>query len=167
MYLLAVVFLSVKIGGSEFVPKELIFAAPDPRSMATADGKLPDECKWEYQSETRVARRDDEKNCVRYYYKTTIRLTQVCARATEQAKTVSSERITSTGPHCPDSHGRVPPPKLEARALSSGKTSDGRRQEIVLQPDGTRIVITYTEAVVSVGVTYPDGSADALSLPVK
>src|SRR5437899_11383427 len=125
--LLAGLLLGVKVAGVEFVPRDLIFAAAEPKSRATADGDLPNECKWAFTSETRIAKRDDGQGqgCVRYYYKTTVRLEQTCSAANDQVKTVSqsSERITAAGPFCPDSSGKLPPPQIETRVLSSGTTA--------------------------------------------
>jgi hypothetical protein len=154
----------VKINGTDFVPKDLIFAAAEPRSRATAEGPLPNECSWSFTSETRVGRREDDKGCVRYFYDTVVRLAQNCPEpAKPQERT--SERITATAPVCPDGSGKVQPPNVEAHVLSSGTTSDGKHQDIVQQPDGTRIVIVSDDASVVVTVLYPDGSGDGLKLP--
>ena len=56
----------VKIAGVEFVPKDLIFAAPESKGRATADGDLPDQCKWSFTSETRLGRREEPQGCVRF-----------------------------------------------------------------------------------------------------
>ena len=154
----------VKINGSEFVPKDLIFAAAEPRSRATAEGPLPNECSWTFTSETRIGRREDEKGCVRYYYQTIVRLAQSCPEPAKPQER-SSERITATAPLCPDGSGKVTPPNVEAHVLSSGTTADGKHQDIVQQPDGTRIVIVSDDASVFVTVAYPDGSGDGLKFP--
>jgi hypothetical protein len=166
-FLLLLLLAGVKVAGVEFVPKDLIFAAAEPKSRATADGPLPNECKWNFSSETRIAKREDAQGCVRYYYKTTVTLEQTCPAASDKIITVtrSSERITSAGPYCPDTAGKVAPPQTEARVLSSGTTADGKHQDIVLQPDGTRITLLYDDAGVLAMVVYPDGTADALKLP--
>jgi len=52
-------FAGVKVAGMEFVPKDLIFAAAEPKSQATAEGTLPDNCKWTFSSETRVGKREE------------------------------------------------------------------------------------------------------------
>lgn len=158
---------SVKVAGVEFVPKDLIFAAAEPKSRATADGPLPNECKWNFSSETRIAKREDSQNCVRYYYKTSVVLEHVCPAPNDKSTAVtrSSDRITSTGPHCPDASGKVAPPQTEARVLSSGTTADGKHQDIVTQPDGTRITLLFDSAGVLAVVIYPDGTADTLKLP--
>jgi len=164
----------VKVAGVDFVPKDLIFAAAEPKSQATAEGPLPDNCKWIFSSETRIGRREEEQagqraTCVRYYYKTTVLLQQSCPGPNDKVTTVThtSERITSTGPFCPDSSGRVTAPKNEARVVSSGTTSAGKHQDIVIQPDGTRITLLDDEKAVTVTAGYPDGTSDTLQLPVK
>jgi hypothetical protein len=165
--LVLLVFFGVKVGGVDFVPKDLIFAAPDARSRATSDGPLPNECKWNFVAETRVARREEpqgrEKECVRYYYKTTVTLMQSCPSQTDVSR--SAERITSAGPFCPDASGKIAPPNVEARVLSSGTTAEGKHQDIVTQPDGTRITLLSDAASVVTVVVYPDGTADTLKLP--
>jgi hypothetical protein len=157
----------VKVAGVDFVPKDLIFAAPEARSRATAEGPRPNECKWSFTSETRIGKREDAKDCVRYYYKTTVTLEQTCPAPNDKSTDVvrKSERITSTGPFCPDASGRVAPPQTEARVISSGTTTDGKHQEIVLQPDGTRITLLYDAEKTQAMAVYPDGTADSLALP--
>jgi hypothetical protein len=159
-----VLFLGVKVAGAEFVPKDLIFAAVEPKSRAVADGALPAECKWDFISETRVGKQEDGQGCVRYFYKTTISLMQSCPAPHDKPTGASSERITAQGPFCPD-HGKVPPPSVESKALSSGTTADGKHQEILVQPDGTRITLVYDGASVTAAIGYPDGSGDLLKLP--
>ena len=159
------ILLGIKVAGVEFVPKDLIFAAPEPKSRASADGPLPNECKWGYVSETRIGRREDDKGCVRYYYKTIVTLTQNCPAPNDKQPSHSAERITSTPAQCPDSSGKLPPPQTEAKVLSSGTTADGKHQDIVLQPDGTRITLLYDDTVVYVTVVFPDGTADSLKQP--
>lgn len=163
--LIALLHASVRVGGVEFVPKDLVFAAADPRSRATAEGALPDECKWEFVSETRIGRHDDPQRCVRYYYRTSVALTRSCPQSRPQRS--FSERITATGPHCPDASGKVVPPLTEARALSSGTTADGKHQDIVVQPDGTRIALLSDGTTASASAAYPDGSADFVIVPSK
>src|SRR5262249_60745513 len=125
------------------------------------DGPLPNECKWNFVAETRVAKREEPraKDCVRYYYKTTVTLVQTCPAPNEKSVTVTrlSERITSSGPFCPDGSGKVTPPNAEAQVLSSGTTAEGKHQDIVMQPDGTRITLLYDDAGVLTVVVYPDG----------
>jgi hypothetical protein len=167
IWLYVLLLAGIKVAGVEFVPKDLIFAAAEPKSRATADGDLPNECKWSFTSETRIAKQIDNQNCVRYYYKTTVLLEQTCPAPNDKVTTVtrSSERITSTGPFCPDSSGKVVPPQNEARVLSSGTTAEGKHQDIVQQPDGTRITLLYDSDGVLVLAVYPDGTADTLKLP--
>ncbi len=155
----------VKVAGVEFVPKDLIFAAVEPKSRATAEGPLPAQCKWDFVSETRVGKQEDGQGCVRYFYKTTVSISQTCPAPHEKPKGVASERITSQGPFCPDRAGKVQPPNVESRALSSGTTAEGKHQEIVLQPDGTRVTLIYDDASVIAAIGYPDGSGDTLKLP--
>lgn len=155
----------VKIAGVEFVPKDLIFAAVEPKSRATADGPLLAQCKWEFASETRIGKQEDGQGCVRYFYKTTVSVSQRCPAPLEKPKHITSERITSQGPFCPDRAGKVQPPNVESRALSSGRNAEGKHQEIVLQPDGTRITLIYDDSSVIAGIVYPDGSGDILKLP--
>ncbi len=162
--LVIALLLGVKVAGVEFVPKDLIFAAVESRSRATAEGTLPSECKWDFISETRVGKQEDGQGCVRYFYKTTVALTQTCPAPHEKPAGASSDRITSQGPFCPD-HGKVPPPNVETKALSSGTTSDKKHQEVVLQPDGTRITLIYDSASVMAIIGFPDGSGDTLKLP--
>ena len=163
--LLALLHASVKVAGVEFVPKDLVFAAADPRSRATAEGPLPEECKWEFVTETRIGRHDDAQRCVRYYYKTSVALIRSCP----QSKPLRSfsERIISTGPHCPDGTGKIVPPRIESRALSTGTTTDGRHQDIILQPDGTRITLLSDIANAVATAAYSDGTVDTLSIPSK
>ncbi|HSP14747.1 MAG TPA: hypothetical protein VLV78_08345 [Thermoanaerobaculia bacterium] len=159
----------VKIAGVDFVPKDLIFAAPEARSRATAEGSRPNECKWDFVSETRVGKREDPqgKDCVRYYYKTTVTLEQTCPAPNDKSTGITklSERITSAGPFCPDASGKIAPPHTEARVLSSGTTAEGKHQDVLTQPDGTRITLLYDSAVVQVVATYPDSTTDVLALP--
>src|SRR6266704_2572231 len=96
----------VKVAGVEFVPKDVIFAAVESKSRATADGPLPNECKWEFVSETRIGKQEDGQGCVRYFYKTTVTLAQTCPAPNDKPAGVGSERITAQGPFCPD-HGKV------------------------------------------------------------
>lgn len=157
----------VKIAGVEFVPKDLIFASPESKSRATAEGDLPNQCKWHFASETRLGRREEPQGCVRFYFKTTVTLTATCPAPNDKTVVRTAERITATEPRCPDSSGKVKEPSLEARALSSGTGVDGRRQEVVLQPDGTRITLAYDASGATASAAWPDGTGDALQVPVK
>ena len=164
---LFVLLLGVKVAGVDFVPKDLIFAVAEPKSHATADGMLPNECKWSFSSETRIAKREEPQGCARYYYKTTVSLTQTCSAASDKVSTAtrSCDRITAAGPFCPDAAGKVAPPQTEAKVLSSGTTAEGKHQDILSQPDGTRITLVYDDTGVIVVAIYPDGTADTLKLP--
>ncbi len=158
-------FMGVKIAGVEFVPKDLIFAAPEARSRATGEGPLPDQCKWDFTAETRIGRREDAQGCIRFYYKTTVSLVHVCPSKEVAAVRRVAERITATDTRCPDANGRVTPPAVDSRAVSSGTTVDGRTQEIISQPDGTRITLSYDAASATVTAAFPDGTADGLRVP--
>ena len=162
--LLISLLFGIKVAGVEFVPKDLIFAPVEPKSRATADGALPGECKWDFVSETRVAKQEDGQGCIRYYYKTTVSLTQACPAPNDKPVGASSDRITAQGPFCPD-HGKVQPPNTDSKALSSGTTADGKHHDIVVQPDGTRVELIYDDNGVLAAIAYPDGSGDALKLP--
>ncbi|HLJ77150.1 MAG TPA: hypothetical protein VKT75_07040 [Acidobacteriaceae bacterium] len=95
-------------------------------------------------------------------------LQQTCSAPHEGANVVrSSERITSDGPYCPDTTGKVTPPKSDTHVISSGTTADGKHQDILTQPDGTRITLLYDEKGVVVTVVYGDGTSDLLKLPLK
>lgn len=156
---------AVKIAGVEFVPKDLVFAVAEAKSRAVAEGPLPDECKWSFTTETRIGRREEAQGCIRFYYRTTVTLVELCAAKDTPQKRRSAERITATEPRCPDSGGRITPPSVDARSISSGVTVDGRAQEIVLQPDGTRVILSYDPSSVSITAVFPDGTADVLKLP--
>jgi hypothetical protein len=160
-----IVLLAVKIAGVEFVPKDLVFAAPEARSRATAEGPLPEECKWDFATETRIGRREDEKGCVRFYYKTTVSLILTCLAKDVRPVRRVAERITATDTRCPDPSGRVSPPNTDARALSSGTTVDGRSQEIISLPDGTRITLSHDQTGAVVTSVFPDGTVDVLKVP--
>src|SRR5512140_2222605 len=100
----------VKIAGVEFVPKDLIFAAPEAKSRASAEGPLADECKWSFTSETRIGRREELQTCIRFYYKTTVTLTQSCPPPKEEGVVRSSDRITTIDPRCPEANGHLTVP---------------------------------------------------------
>ena len=164
MAFLLVLLLGIRVAGVEFAPKDLIFAAPEPRSRAVADGSLSDGCKWTFIAETRVAKRDDEKSCVRYFYKTTVMLEQSCPAPSEKKVTRLAERVTASSSQCPDSSGKQQPPQIDAKVLSSGITAEGKHQDIVVQPDGTRITLTYDENGANCVVNFADGSTDVLTV---
>jgi hypothetical protein len=163
--ILALLLLGIRVAGVDFAPKDLLFAAAEPRSRAVADGSLPEGCKWSFVAETRIAKRDDEKSCIRYFYKTTVTLEQGCPAPAEKKVVRSAERITASPPQCADASGKLPPPQTDAKVLSSGITAEGKRQEIVVQPDGTRITLLYDDAGAICVVAFPDGSADVLKQP--
>ena len=155
----------VKVAGVEFVPKDLIFAAVEPKSRATAEGPLPNQCKWNFASETRIGKQEDAQGCVRYFYKTSVAISQTCPAPHETPVEMRSERTTSQGPFCPERGGKVQAPSIESHALSSGTTAEGKQQEIIVQPDGTRITLVYDDRSVLAAIGYPDGSGDALKVP--
>lgn len=155
----------VKVGGVEFIPKDLIFASADSSSEASAEGALPNDCQWSFAAATRIGRREDAQRCVRFYYKTTVTLMQTCPVKDVPPTLRLAERIIATENRCPDSAGRVKAPPDQTTALSSGTTADGRRQEIVRQPDGTRLTLSYDHAAVMVRAAFPDGTTDILKLP--
>lgn len=154
---------AVKIAGVEFVPKDLVFAVAEAKSRAIAEGSLPNDCKWSFMTETRIGRREEAQGCIRFYYRTTVTLTELCAAKETVRK--FAERITALESRCPDSGGRVTTPPVDARAVSSGVTVDGKSQEIVLQPDGTRVILSYDAAGVTATAVFPDGTVDVLKLP--
>jgi hypothetical protein len=162
---LTVAGAGVKIAGVEFVPKDLIFAAPEAKSRATADGVLPGDCMWQFSSETRVGRREEPQGCIRYYYKTSVSLVATWPAPNEKSVVRAAERITATDPRCPDAAGKIAPPPVEARAISSGTTADGKHQDVILQPDGTRITLTWDGTSVTALAAWPDGTADLLKVP--
>ncbi|HUP50085.1 MAG TPA: hypothetical protein VNA04_14970 [Thermoanaerobaculia bacterium] len=155
----------VKVAGAEFVPKDLIFAAADSKSQASAEGSLPKECQWTFLAQTRIGRQEDSQRCVRFYYKTTVTLVQSCPAKDAPAVRRLAERITATSNRCPDASGRLVGPESETRAISSGTTVDGKQQDIVRQPDGTRITLSYDATAVAITAAFPDGTTDVLKLP--
>ena len=161
-------FAGVKVAGVDFVPKDLVFAAAEPKSQATAEGPLPNGCKWNFTSETRIGRVEEGQGlrCIRYYYKTTITLQQSCSAPNDQTNIIrKSERITSEGPFCPDSSGKVAAPKTDTHVISSGTTAEEKQQDILTQPDCTRITMLYDDKGVVVTAVYTDGTGDVLKLP--
>lgn len=155
----------VKVGGSEFVPKDLIFASADSTSQASAEGSLPDECSWTFLTETRIGRRENAQRCVRFYFKTSVTLAQSCPAKETPPVRRYAERITATDERCPDGSGRLNAPGVETKVLSSGTTVDGRRQEILRQADGTRVTLSYDDKSVVATATFPDGTTDVLKVP--
>ncbi len=155
----------VKVGGSEFVPKDLIFASADSTSQAGAEGTLPNDCKWTFLAETRIGRRENAQRCVRFYFKTSVVLTQSCPAKEATPVRRYAERITATDERCPDGSGRLNAPSADTKVMSSGTTVDGRRQEILRQADGTRVNLSYDEKTVVATVSFPDGTSDVLKLP--
>jgi len=101
----------IRVAGVEFAPKDLIFAAAETRSRAVADGPLPDGCKWSFTAETRVAKRDDDKGCVRYFYKTTVVLEQSCPAPNPSSTPCSEQKPPLVAAAAPVTvRPAVPPP---------------------------------------------------------
>jgi hypothetical protein len=156
----------VRVGGREFIPKDLIFADADPKSRVTGESDLADGCKWVLAVDTRSAAQHLEEDCRRYFYRTRVTLEKECPPPAEKEHS-TSERITYTGPHCPPASGKLPPPRTESRAISSGKTPDGRNQEIILQPDGTHLTFIHNETGAQISIRYPDLTTDTLRVAAK
>ncbi len=164
LVLLAVGSLAVKVGNVEFVPSDLIFADAESKSRATADGSLPSDCKWSLLAETRLAKHQESQDCIRFYFKTTVRLSQECPRPNEQHVAKSCERVTATDPKCLGDQGRIASPSTDARVLSSGTTAEGRHQDVVQMADGTRITLVYDAENAIATVAFADGTADTLKI---
>ncbi len=165
--LLLPLLAQIKVGGVEFLPKNTIFASADERSIATGSGTLPDGCRWELSVVTSVGQAMQEQpakppvdDCVAFYYRTVATLTRSCSDP-QTPESSTSERTTFGGRDCPSAAWR---PNYESRILSTGRNADGRRQEIVLQPDGTRVTVQTTPPGVDIILAYPDGSQDVLKL---
>ena len=160
----------MKVGGVEFLPKNTIFASADERSIAMGSGTLPDGCRWELSVVTSVGQAMQQQpsvapvdDCVAFYYRTVATLTRACPDPMRPEST-SSERTTFGGRDCPGADYR---PNAESRILSTGRNADGRRQEIVLQPDGTRVTVQTTPPGVDIILAYPDGSQDVLKVTAR
>ena len=155
---------SIKIAGETMFPSELVFMDPDPRSQAHAEGTLGDGCEWELDTVTRTAPHHTAHGCVEYFYKTTVTMTRKCA-APRRPQQVVSERMTKSGRMCATENRPLPEPKSVTLAVSSGRIPDGRFQDIVEQPDGSRVTINWSPSTVDVRVVYPDKTIDILQLP--
>jgi hypothetical protein len=156
----------VRVGGREFIPKDLIFADADPKSRVSGESDLADGCKWILSVDTRAAAQHLEDDCRRYYYRTRVTLEKECPPPAEKEQS-TSERVTYTGPHCRNAAGELPPPRVESRAISSGRTPDGRNQEIIQQPDGTRLTFTHDRSGAQIAIRYPDTTTDLLTVAAK
>lgn len=152
----------VTVGGTALVPKELLFSVGDERSRATGTGPLPGDCKWTFAAETAIAQSPQEE-CTAYFYRTAVTLTRSCPDP-KRPQSARSDRTSLAGRSCPSKSYE---PATAARILSSGTNSDGKHQEIVLMPDGTRITIAYSPQDAQVNLRYPDGSADVLKIEGK
>lgn len=161
----------VKVAGESFIPEGLILGEADPKNRTFGEGEMSDGCTWELSAQTRigrhrVAREKPEEDCFRYYYVTNARLVKKCP-APAPPETEESERITTTGPHCPVANGAIEEPKTVAIPVSEGRIPDGRQQTIVQHPDGTRFTIRYDVAGVEVAIVYPDRTSDILRQRAK
>lgn len=154
---------AVKVGNVDFIPNDLIFADAESRSRVTADGQLPNDCKWRLVAETRLAKHQESQDCIRFYFKTTVTLSQECPRPNEQHISKSCERVTATDPKCLD-QGRISAPSTDARVLSSGTTAEGRHQDVVQMADGTRITLAYDSDTAVATVGFSDGTGDTLKI---
>lgn len=162
-----IVLAGIKIAGVEFVPKDLIFADPEPKSRVTAEGSLPKQCSWSFVAESRLGRHSESQDCVRFFFKSSAMLSEECPAPNEERSQKSCDHIVATDSKCPDSGGKVTPPPVDAKALSSGTMSDGKHQDVALLPDGTRIVLTYDGETVVAVLAFPDGSGDMLRIDTK
>lgn len=160
----SILLAGIKIGGDSFVPRNVIFGRPTEASTVSGEGTLGKECGWETLITTELGESVDARGCVRYYYRTSATLTRKCASA-EKPDTIKSMRITPTPRFCPDGKTKVPAPKTESRPISSGLTPAGKQQEIIEQPDGTKLTILSDETSVTVRVIYTDGTTDSLTFP--
>ncbi|MGH9456702.1 MAG: hypothetical protein ACRD2J_03570, partial [Thermoanaerobaculia bacterium] len=126
----------MRVGGSEFLAKDLVFTVLDDASRATGSGKLADGCAWTLALETAIAQRPHEE-CVSYYYRTTVTLSKACPEPKEPS-TQRSERTVLAGMSCPKKEFT---PETEGKILSLGTNANGSRQEVLVQPDGTRVTV--------------------------
>ena len=149
----------VTVGGATLIPKELLFSVLDDRSRASGEGVLPGECKWTFLAETATAQSPQEE-CTAYFYRTTVTLARSCPHP-KRPQSERSDRTVLAGRSCPSKSFE---PQTAAKILSTGTNSDGKRQEIVVMPDGTRITIAWSPQDTRVHLRYPDGSADVLEI---
>lgn len=152
---------AIKVGNVEFVPSDLIFADAESKSHVTADGPLPGECKWSFVAETRLAKHQESQDCIRYYFRTIVTLSQECPRPNEQHVRKSCERITATDVKCRETGT---PPSTDARVLSSGTTGEEKHQDVVQMADGTRITLVYDQDTATASVGFADGTGDVLKV---
>jgi hypothetical protein len=111
-------------------------------------------------AETAVGQHPQEK-CSAFYYRTSVVLSKICPDPLAPS-TQRTERIVLAGIGCPDSPFT---PRTEARILSMGTNADGKGQEVLLQPDGTRITLLSGPEAVHVTVGFPDGTGDGFKTP--
>ena len=158
------ILAGIKVGGEPFVPRNVIFSKPAESSTVTGEGALDADCGWEVLITTEIGESVDALECVRYYYRTAIVLTKRCV-ADEKPVRIRSMRITPSARFCPDAKGKVPSARIETKPISSGLTPAGKQQEIIEQPDGTKLTILSDATSVSVRVVYTDGTTDVLGHP--
>jgi hypothetical protein len=150
----------LRVGQSEFLPEDLVFSVVDDASRAVGEGKLADGCRWVLRTETAVGQHPLGK-CSAFYYRTSIALTKICSEPATSS-TQRSERIVLAGMSCPNTPFT---PKTEARILGMGTNADGNLQEVLLQPDGTRITLLSGPESVHVTVAFSDGTRDGFKTP--
>ncbi|HEY0787433.1 MAG TPA: hypothetical protein VGE86_02230 [Thermoanaerobaculia bacterium] len=155
-----VLLAQLRVGTSQFLPKNLVFSVVDDASRAVGEGKLADGCRWVLQSETAIGQHPQGK-CSAFYYRTSVLLTKQCPDPLAPS-TQRSERIILAGTGCPDAPFT---PKTEARIISMGTNADGKLQEVLLQPDGTRITLLSGADGVRVTIAFPDGTGDGFKTP--
>ena len=156
----------VRVAGQPLVPEGLILGEAEPKNRISGEGELADGCEWELLAETRIGTHRVEKekpdqDCVQYFYVTSVRLIRKCP-APASPIVSRSERLTTTGPHCPDAKGTIVEPRSGSSPVSQGVIPDGRRQVIAVQPDGTRLTLRSNEQGVEVVIVYRDGTSDVL-----
>jgi hypothetical protein len=150
----------LRVGDADFLPKNLLFTVVDEASRVTAEGKLAGECTWSLQTETSVGQIPKDK-CAAFYYRTVILLKKSCPDPAPSS-TQRTERILYAGTACPE---KPFVPESEAKVLSMGTNSDGKRHEVFEQPDGTRVTLVAGPTGAIVTVKYPDGSTDGFKTP--
>ena len=156
----AALLAQLRVGTSEFLPEDLVFSVVDEASRAAGEGKLADGCRWVLRTETAIGQHPLGK-CSAYYYRTSVLLTKICSEPAPSA-TQRTERIVLAGMSCPNVPFTL---KTEARILSMGTNADGKLQEVLLQPDGTRITLLSGPESVHVTVAFSDGTSDGFKTP--
>lgn len=150
----------LRIGDTDFLPKNILFTVLDDASRVAGEGKIVGECSWTLSAETSVGQ-VPEKKCAAFYYRTVVLLRKNCPDPVPPS-IQRTERTVFAGTGC----GEEPfTPKTEARVLSMGTNSDRKRYEVVEMPDGTRITILSGETGAQATVRFPDGSTDGFKTP--